>query len=175
MNKLFSNQKHAIFIDGRTHLIPSAIAYVSRTGRSIAVVLHGPVYNHPKFGRMSLVKPHRVYLSLNECQYATEPIHLLNAASHKARSWLDIARAEIWHHMAIEACRPLREKCKPMLQAISTWCRNTYGNQYWRKPEGRAALASELSRMGICLPESLTVIDFMPLCEVNEATTGTTQ
>ena len=157
----------SIFIDGISSTITKVSAYVSRSGQSLAVTLHGPIHEHPKWGAMEVIKPHRVYLSLAECQYATEPKHLINLASHKSRRWLDDARAELWHRLTIDACRPMRHKCKPILQAIATWCRNTYGNQYWRKPEARAAMRSELSLMGIKCPPEGSILDFIGLCEVN--------
>ena len=145
--------RRVVFIDGISSTITSASAYISRSGQSIAVILRGPTYDHPEFGSMEVIKPHRVYLSLTECQHATEPRHLVNLASHKSQKWMDDARAELWYRLTVDACRALRHKCKPILQAISTWCRNTYGTQYWRKPTARAALRNELSLLGIkCEP-----------------------
>ena len=151
----------AININGNSRTITSASAYVSRSGQSIAVTLHGPIHDHPQWGAMEVIKPRRVYLSLDDCQYATEPKHLVNLASHKARAWMDDARAELWHRLTIDACRPMREKCKPMLQAVATWCRVNHGAQYWRQPKARAAMRFELSRMGIKCPPDGPVLDFM--------------
>ena len=157
--------RRVVFIDGISSTITSASAYISRSGQSIAVILRGPTYDHPEFGSMEVIKPHRVYLSLTECQHATEPRHLVNLASHKSQKWMDDARAELWYRLTVDACRALRHKCKPILQAISTWCRNTYGTQYWRKPAARSALRNELSLLGIKCPPEGSVLDFM--CLVN--------
>jgi hypothetical protein len=164
INNLFF-KNCVITIEGVSRTITSASAYISRSGQSVAVTLHGPIHDHPQWGPMEVIKPRRIYLSLADCQYATEPKHLINLASHKARSWMDDARAELWHHLTIDACRPLRDKCRPILSAISSWCRNTYGSQYWRNPQARAAMRDELSRIGVTCPPEGPVLDFLCLTE----------
>ena len=129
--KIMTNGR-ILFIDGCSRTITSANAYISRSGKSVAVTLHGPIHEHPQWGAMEVIKPRRIYLPLADCVYATEPKHLVNLASHKARRWMDDARAELWHRLVIDECRPMRDKCKPMLQAISTWCRKQFGSKYWQ-------------------------------------------
>lgn len=155
--------RRTISIENFSRTIPAASMYVTKHGQSIAVILRGPIHDHPTMGPMEVIRPHRVYLSLAECQHATEPKHLVNCATHKAQKWMNDARAELWYRLTIDACRPLRHKCKPALQAIATWCRNNHGAQYWRKPVGRAALRSELSLLGIKCPPEGSVLDFVGL------------
>jgi hypothetical protein len=144
-------------------IVTGGSAYLTRSGQSVAVTLHGP--RDPRDPAAYPVPKHRVYLPLKWAEPATEPRHLLNAALHKARRWLDDMRADYWFSLVVVACRPMRGKCKPLLQAIAKTSRQHYGAKYWRHPEGRALLRRELSLMGIVCPPDGAALDFLPLAQ----------
>jgi hypothetical protein len=143
-------------------LVTGGSAYLSRSGRSVAVTLHGP--RNPRYPDIP-VPTHRVYLPLDWIESATDLRHLLNAAAHKSHRWLDNMRADYWRALVVIACRPMRDKCKPLLQAIGKVAHQHYGQKYWRRPEGRALLRRELSLMGIQCPPDGAAIEFLTLAK----------
>ena len=145
-------------------LVTGGSAYLSRSGRSVAVTLHGP--RDPRRPEDQPIAKHRVYLPLASVEAATEPRHLLNAAMHKSHRWLDNMRADYWHALVVIACRPMRAKCKPLLKAIVKVARQHHGPVYWRHPDGRALLRRELSLMGIQCPPDGPALVFWPLKRV---------
>lgn len=144
-------------------IVTGGSAYLTRSGQSVAVTLHGP--RDPRGPDAYPIAKHRVYLPLEWVAPATEPRHLLNVAMHRARRWLDDMRADYWYALVVVACRPMRGKCKPLLQAIAKTARHHYGAKYWRHPEGRALLRRELALMGVKCPPDGAAIDFLPLAQ----------
>jgi hypothetical protein len=138
-------------------------AYLTRSGKSVAVTLHGP--RDPRGPDAYPIAKHCVYLPLEWVAPATEPRHLLRAATHKARRWLDDTRADYWHALVVVACRPMRGKCKPLLHAIAKTARQHYGAKYWRHSGGRALLRRELALMGIVCPPDGAALEFLPLAQ----------
>ena len=59
--------------------------------------------------------------------------------------------AKRWYQHAVEACRPMRERCKPLLRAIANVAINRWGDQYWEHEQARDMLRRELALMGITL------------------------
>ena len=162
INTLRAAPTRIIFIDGQDHLITGGQAYLSRSGQSVAVTLYGP--RHPRDPDVYPVPKHRVYLPLQTLEgNATEPQHLLNAAQHKARRWLDDCKADYWHALLVMSCRPLRGKCKPLLQAIAKTARIHWGDKYWRNADARAMLDRELRLIGVRTPPPVSIIRFLPL------------
>lgn len=158
---LRANPARVIFIDGQDHIITGGSAYLTRSGQSVAVTLYGP--RDPRDDAYPVPK-HRVYLPLKTVAgNATEPQHLLNAAQHKARRWLEDCKADYWHALLIIACRPLRAKCKPLLQAIAKTARNHWGDKYWRNPDARMMLEREMQLIGVQVPPSTSILRFLPL------------
>ena len=45
-----------ISIEGISRTITSANAYISRSGQSLAVTLHGPIHEHPQWGLTEVIK-----------------------------------------------------------------------------------------------------------------------
>lgn len=150
-----------IFIDGIDHLITGGEAYLTRSGQSVAVTLYGP--RDPRDPDAYPVSRHRVYLPLEWVAPATEPRHLLNAATHKARRWLDDCKADYWHALLVIACRPMRARCRPLLTAIAKCARARWGDKYWRHAEAREMLAREVGLMGIKPPPPVSVLHWLPL------------
>jgi hypothetical protein len=159
-------QRILIIDDPLSAIVTGGSAYLTRSGQSVAVTLHGP--RDPRGPNGYPVARHRVYLPLEWVQHATEPRHLLNAATHKARRWRDDMRADYWHAHAVVSCRPMRDRCKPLLQAIAKTARQHYGAKYWRHPEGRSLLRRELALMGIQCPPEGPAIEFLPLATKKE-------
>lgn len=143
-------------------IVTGGSAYLSRSGQSVAVTLHGP--RNPRYPDIP-VPTHRVYLPLDWIESATDPRHLLNAATHKARRWIEDMRSDYWHALVVISCRPMRDKCKPLLHAIAKIARKHYGAKFWRRPEGRAMLRRELSLMGIQCPPDGAAIEFLTLAK----------
>jgi hypothetical protein len=75
-------------------------------------------------------------------------------------------RSDYWHALVVISCRPMRDKCKPLLHAIAKIARKHYGAKFWRRPEGRAMLRRELSLMGIQCPPDGPALVFWPLKHV---------
>lgn len=150
-------------------IITGGSAYLTRSGQSVAITLHGP--RDPRRPEDQPIAKHRVYLPLASVEAATEPRHLLNAATHKATRWLDEIRADYWFALVVIACRPMRDKCKSLLQAISKTARQHYGNKYWRHPESRALLRRELSLMGIQCPPDGPAIEYLFLANTRGSVT----
>lgn len=164
LNQLRAKPQRVLFIDEPlSSIITGGSAYLSRSGQSVAVTLHGP--RDPRGPDSYPIAKHRVYLSLEWVAPATEPRHLLNAATHKARRWIDDMRADYWHALVVVSCRPMRNKCKPLLQAIAKTARQHYGAKYWRQPEGRALLRRELALMGIQCPPDGPAIEFLSIAQ----------
>lgn len=155
-----------IQIDGQDHIITGGSAYVSRSGQSVAVTLYGP--RDPRDDAYPVSK-HRVYLPIDTIGNATEPKHLLNAAQHKARRWLEDCKADHWQAMLVIACRPLRAKCKPLLQAIAKTAHNHWGEKYWRHVDARAMLDRELRMIGVVTPPPVSSLRFLPLMKSYKA------
>jgi len=142
--------KRVVFINKRISVaVLSGSAYLSRSGRSVAVTLHGPKSKH------------RVYLPVICLETATEPRHLLNLAMHKSGKWINQERADHWFSLVVDSCRPMRLKCKPLLTAIGKIARQHYGEKYWRCLQGRAFLKRELALMGIKCPPVGPTIEFV--------------
>ena len=159
--QLRANPQRILFVDKPlSAIITGGIAYLTRSGQSVAVTLHGP--SDPRKPDAGPIAKHRVYLPVDWIASAADPRHLLNVATHKARRWIDDMRADYWHALVVIACRPMR-KCKPLLQAIARICRQHYGDKFWRRPEGRAMLRRELSLMGIQCPPDGPAIEFLPI------------
>ena len=137
------------YIKTNDYRLSWAQTYVSRTGRSVAVILHSA--RHPRYGH-AICRPQRVYLSFEEAQHAKKLDHLVNLAMHQSRKWLDDVAARLWHAEVVAACVPLREKCKPLLIAIAKVARNNYGAEYWTTQGGRDFLSSELRLIGVTVP-----------------------
>lgn len=162
LNTLRAEPNRVIFIDGQDHIITGGSAYLTRSGQSVAVTLYGP--RDPRDPDAYPVPTHRVYLPLQTVDgNATEPQHLLNAAQHKALRWLDDCKADYWHALLVIACRPLRARCKPLLQAIAKTARNHWGAQYWRNPAAREMLTREMALIGVKTPPPVSILRFLPL------------
>lgn len=132
-----------------THIIETADyrlhhaeTYMSKTGQSMVVVLY-PAHHG---------KPRRVYLKKQEIVYVEKPQHLVNIAMHKSRGWLDSIASDLWFIQVVNACLPLRSKCKSLLVAISKTAKIKYGEKYWRTDGGRKMLNDELRLIGIKMP-----------------------
>jgi hypothetical protein len=147
-------------IEGQDHIITGGSAYLTRSGQSVAVTLDGP--RDPRDPDAYPVPRHRVYLPLEWVASATEPQHLLNAAQHRARRWLDDCKADYWHALLVIACRPLRAKCKPLLHAIAKTARNHWGEKYWRHADAREMLDRELRMIGVKTPPPISIVRFLP-------------
>jgi len=149
------------------HLLTGGVARLSKTGQSVAVTLYGP--HDPRAALREFPYPipmHRVYLPLDCVAAATEPQHLLNAASHKSTRWLEEIKADYWHGLLVVVCRPVRPS-KSLLTAICKVARNTWGDKYWRNADARAMLTRELSLMGVKCPPPVSVLPFMALIKEN--------
>jgi len=159
LDSLRKDPGRVMFIDQPiSPIITGGAAYLSRTGQSVAVTLYGPA-NPQGLPRPSF----KVYLPIEVAQWAEEPKHLLNAASHKAMRWMDAVKADYWHLMLVEACRPMRANCRPLLQSIATTARNKWGTKYWRNAQAREMLDRELRMMGVKTPPPASILDFLPL------------
>ena len=170
MTILETLRDRVMHIDGQDHFITGGAAHLTRSGQSVAVTLYGP--RDPRDPAAYPVPTCRVYLPVHTVEgNATESKHLLNAAQHKARRWLDDCKADYWHALLVVACRPLREKCKTLLQAIAKTARKHWGAQYWRNTDARAMLERELRLIGVKTPPPVSVLRFLPLME-NRAATG---
>ena len=154
----------AIYIDTNDYRLVGAMAYVSKSGQSVAVTLHAATDPRHKYGPVSPAR--RVYLSANETRYVEKPEHLVNLAMHKSVRWLDDVASNLWHAQVVVACRPLREKCKPLLIAIAKTARNHYGDKYWLAAGGRELLRNELRLAGVSVPPFGAVTHFLPLATV---------
>lgn len=139
---------------------------MTRSRQSVAVTLYGP--HDPRDPEAYPVPKHRVYLPIDTIGNATEPKHLLNAAQHKAQRWLDDCKADYWQALLVIACRPLRAKCKPLLQAIAKTARNHWGDKYWRHVDARAMLDRELRLIGVKTPPPVSILRFLPLTTTKE-------
>lgn len=129
-------------IETTDYRLDHAETYKSKTGQSIVVVLH-PAHHG---------KPRRVYLKKQEIVYVEKPQYLVNIAMHKSSGWLDSIAADLWFIQVVNACRPLRSKCKSLLDAISKTAKIKYGENYWRTDGGRKILNDELRLIGIKMP-----------------------
>jgi hypothetical protein len=162
LNQLRANPSRVLHIDTPLGLaITGGNAYLSRTGQSVAVTLYGP--RDPRHPDVVRGPHHRVYLPVAHIEGATEPRHLLNAASHKAQRWLDDVRNDYWYALVVIECRALREKHRSALKAIALVAHRLYGDKYWRHPGARDLLRRELSRLGITCPPDGAAIEFLPL------------
>lgn len=166
IDTLRASPARVIFIDGQDHIITGGSAYLSRSGQSVAVTLYGP--RDPRDDAYPVPK-HRVYLPLQTVEgNATEPQHLLNAAQHKARRWLDDCKADYWHALVVIACRPMRARCRPLLHAIGSVARTRWGEKFWRHAEARAMIDRELRSMGIKTPPPVSILRFLPLLDYKD-------
>lgn len=147
--------------------LSSAEIYISRSGQSVAVILKAA--DDPRYPHQPVLESRRVYLSNDDARYAGKPDHLVNIAMHKSRAWLDTVSAKLWYAQCVVACRPLREKCKPLLQAISHVARNKFGHEYWRTHGGRELLSNELRLAGVRVPPFGSINNFLPLKTAQEA------
>lgn len=131
------------FIKTSDYRLSKAEIYISKTGKSIAVVLYAA---NPCGTRR------RVYLTHKDIVFVQKPQDLINIAMHKSKIWLDSIAADIWFSKVVNACRPLREKCRSLLVAISKTIKNKFGDKYWRTEGGRKMLIDELRLIGIKMP-----------------------
>lgn len=161
IDTLRKDPHRVMFIDKAiSPIITGGTAKLSRTGQSVAVTLYGPT--DPRYSD-SPRPSFKVYLPIEVVEWAEEPKHLLNAASHKAQRWTNEVKADYWHAMLVVACRPMRDNCKPLLQALAKTARNKWGPTYWRNPKAREMLDREIRMMGVKTPPPVLILDFLPL------------
>lgn len=162
MNSMLDHlrQDRTIHLPPQDQLITGGVAFLSRTGQSVAVTLYGP--HDPRDPNAYPVPRRRVYLPLDCVAAATDPQHLLNAASHKSTRWLEDIKADYWHGLLVVACRPVRAS-KSLLTAVCKVARSRWGSTYWRNADARKMLVRELSLMGVICPPDVSVIRYISL------------
>lgn len=127
--------------ENRLAHLSGATAYLSRTGRKVAVTLAS--FAHPLHLDGVPIEHHRVYLDRAQAEACESPDQLVNLAAWASQSWLMKQKIRFWRVRIVAACRPLRDDHKADLSAISAILKASYGD-FWTSAAGRRALLCRL-------------------------------